>query len=811
MIASAEDCTVQIESLSSSWSTTTTVAANQVKSVVVPEAYIATEYGGRRLNCSWHITTSAPASVYASNFMMASHDITAILPTSTLQREYMTQTYGFSGNSEEVAIVAPYDSTLVQYVLAEDLLNAYNVPVIHGGSTRTVMLMRGEVYLMQGRQGLNGSRFVANKPIAVFQGHNCATVPEGCAACDHLYEQSIPTDYWGQNFVVMPTTGRRIYLNEVTDTLGNIISFGDTAGNCMGDMVMVTALNDNCVVAVGDRVADTLAAGESYTFLIANRPQEVYGFDFYQPSYVAALDWDFYQSEALFVNTSEPATVSFYITGITFGGTPGDPAVVVVPPIEQGVHHAVIAAYNTGLTHSHYLNILAPDRDTSLVTIDGQSIASEFTPTPEGVCWARLDIDTGVHVIDADTGRFIATLYGLGYAESYAYIASTALRKINYVVQADRHSVCPGDTVSVVFLIDDESLSVRWYLDGVPLSATGDTIRIVLDSVGKHHVTGVILPIGIEKTDCIIVNPVYSVYETDTICSGDSILWRQHWVSAADHLVDTLQTVAGCDSVVSLQLTILEPPRFSFTLETDCEHSRYNILGIIEGDTSGYVFGWQATPPDATLAGQPWDSLALSPDTTTVYRFSIDGRCPSDTSFILHTVSWPVADMTVRPEVLSIDHLEFVAHDESRNASSRRWWVDDRFVGEESVLYGNGNAMEDSVWLVLVALNEVCTDTLVRVIPIDRAVVWVPNVFTPDEPDNNLFAPVLNECRAEDLYIFNRQGLLVAHIEGDNPSWDGTREGQPCPQGTYVYSLYYYKDSEPLGRQNIVGTITILR
>ena len=89
--------------------------------------------------------------------------------------------------------------------------------------------------------------------------------------------------------------------------------------------------------------------------------------------------------------------------------------------------------------------------------------------------------------------------------------------------------------------------------------------------------------------------------------------------------------------------------------------------------------------------------------------------------------------------------------------------------------------------------------------------MWVPNVFTPDETDNNLFAPVLNECRAEDLYIFNRQGLLVAHIEGDNPSWDGTREGQPCPQGTYVYSLYYYKDSEPLGRQNIVGTITILR
>ena len=545
------------------------------------------------MNNSWHITTSAPASVYASNYLPASHDMTALLPTSTLRREYMTQTYASS--IQEVAVVAPYDSTELDIIFTRDLLNWNNVPIIRAGTTRNIMLRQGDVYQILGR-GFSGTRFLASKPVAVFEGNECATVPNACAACDHLYEQSIPTEYWGQNFVVMPTAGRSVCLSR--DSLGNIGY--DTMGNYMGDLVLVTALHDNCVVVAGDRVADTLAAGESYTFLIANRPQEIYISDENDSPrcYFDALNMDFYQSDALFISTSEPATVFFYITGIVFGGDPGDPASVVVPPVEQGVHHAVTAVYNTNNTQNHYVNILTFNKDTSLVTLDGNNIASEFTATTDGISWARMTVDTGVHVLDADTGLFVATFYGIGYAESYAYIASTSLRKINNVVLADHHSVCPGDTVTVVALLESDSLSVSWKLDGVPLATSNDTVRIVLDSVGKHYVTGTILPIGIEKTECIIVNPVYSSYEADTICSGDSLLWHQHWVSvASDLLTDTLQSIAGCDSITTLQLVVLDVPHPSFSLESDCLHSHHNILVTVMGDTMEYDISWQSSPP----------------------------------------------------------------------------------------------------------------------------------------------------------------------------------------------------------------------
>ena len=70
---------------------------------------------------------------------------------------------------------------------------------------------------------------------------------------------------------------------------------------------------------------------------------------------------------------------------------------------------------------------------------------------------------------------------------------------------------------------------------------------------------------------------------------------------------------------------------------------------------------------------------------------------------------------------------------------------------------------------------------------------------------------MFNEGVAEELYIYNRQGLLVAHIEGENPSWDGTREGTPCSQGAYVWVLYYRTDRETSKLQKLTGTVLLLK
>jgi tetrapyrrole methylase family protein/MazG family protein len=63
---------------------------------------------------------------------------------------------------------------------------------------------------------------------------------------------------------------------------------------------------------------------------------------------------------------------------------------------------------------------------------------------------------------------------------------------------------------------------------------------------------------------------------------------------------------------------------------------------------------------------------------------------------------------------------------------------------------------------------------------------------------------------AEELHVYNRNGLLVAHIVGENPQWDGTHGGSPCPQGAYVWHLRYRHDNRN-DHKTLMGTVTLIR
>ncbi len=796
MIASEENCTAHISSPTISWNTTVSIEANRVSHVVLPDVYPGEESTSC---CSWHITTTGPAIVYASNFADASHDMSAILPTPTLRNDYMVQTYGPFPN-QEVSIVATCDSTEVEIIFGDIVPNGDGQIQYSAGDTLRTTLMHGMTYLLRAQfyidKGLTGTRIHATKPVAVFQGHSCTTVPWGSQACDHLYEQCIPTNFWGRHFVVMPTVGR------------SISTFGSN-NNFIGDMVEVTARGNGCDVTIEGQSVATLDAGETYTFVVANHPPDTGDRTFFA---YPGRNFDFYQSDALSVNTSTPASVCFYISGISYGGAPGDPAMVLLPPIEQGISHAIAAVYNTPLTQSHHINIVATNEDAPLVTVDGQSIASEFTATEEGFSWARIAIDTGSHVIDADTGRFLATFYGLGEAESYAYIAGMAVRSADYDVHANRHTACPGDTVTITVRLGEEGLGTEWQLDGQPLGSGMDTVRLALDDAGRHNVTIAITPVGDTVWEIITVNPSYSILESDSICPGDSLRWQGQTLTESGYYVDTLHTMYGCDSVMAMQVIIFDVPQPTFTLETDCENYRYSIMGSVTGDTSGYTLAWHSSPADPDLEGQPWDSLALSPNQLTIYSLRIDnGHCPYDTAFTLKPVLWPVAIMEVNPDRLTNEHPQFEAYDRSLNADSHHWWVDGVPAGSEPILRHRALHDVDSILITLVAFNQACADTLLHTLPFSHSAVWAPNIFTPDRDENNLFRILLNEGVAEELFVYNRNGLLMAHIAGPDPQWDGTHEGTLCPQGAYVWHLRYRRNDSPDAVITLTGTITLLR
>jgi gliding motility-associated-like protein len=155
---------------------------------------------------------------------------------------------------------------------------------------------------------------------------------------------------------------------------------------------------------------------------------------------------------------------------------------------------------------------------------------------------------------------------------------------------------------------------------------------------------------------------------------------------------------------------------------------------------------------------------------------------------------------------------DFQLHDNSAYAASRLWIIEDNHFTQHSLAYTFPDGI-DTLPVTLVAYSpEGCTDTARTAILIDRAAIFTPNAFTPNQSTNNTWQPVLNEIEYLEVWIYNRTGLLVTHLEGTDLRWDGTSaDGVDCPQGAYVYNLQYRTTPRPEKLQSLTGTILLIR
>lgn len=713
-----------------------------------------------------HVTANRPISLYASNFFEYTFDIATIYPTSTLRTRYITQTYGESSD-HEVGFVAVEDSTILSMEIPSFIFS----PPIPAGH-HSVMLMQGQTYQLHG-VNLSGMEVTSNgKPFAMFQGNICTFVGN-CGACDHLYEQSYPIDYWGNVFMLVSTETR-----------------------VSGDLVLITSAQDSCSLYLDNNLIGTIQAGETFSYEL--------------PTNTAKL-----------LRSTEPVTVCVYLKGISCGNPNGDPAAVILPPVEQGVKSTVFQAVNTETTTEHYANIVAPNYAVPYMKLDGTSIASRFTRTLNGYAYSRLSVSPGTHTLSSDFGTFVAYFYGLGYAESYAYIAGSSIIDLSEKLYVDGHytrsyteslDYCQGDTIPMWIESDEEDLITVWFVDSLWAAATDTGIfNCVFDTPGDHLVEAVVHFCD-TLSALIHVMPTYLETTADSLCFDRSYSWGGRELDSTGTYYDTLLSSQNCDSVLALDLTVVPRPVVTLYGDVDCHEAVYTLTADLH-EVEGTPFTWSSTPYDPLLVGHEHDTVVnIYPLAPTLYTLNLAYLCPFSESITLASAEWPGAAWVINPGSLSYEHLWFDAYDRSRNVSSRQWFVNQLLQGETGDhLRYYALADDDSLEVMLVVNSGTCRDTLLRVIPVSHAAQWAPNVFTPDAETNNLFSVTLNEGVAEELYIYNRNGLLVSYIAGPNPVWDGTRDGTPCPQSAYVWLLRYHTDDRPDQHKVLTGTITLLR
>ena len=323
------------------------------------------------------------------------------------------------------------------------------------------------------------------------------------------------------------------------------------------------------------------------------------------------------------------------------------------------------------------------------------------------------------------------------------------------------------------------------------------------DAVASHLAPGAIDSVRIDLTADFVsgchttvsflvrIFPNYDTTERHGICQGETFTWAvngQSYTASTTSPQVNLPTIAGCDSVVHLDLTV--------------------------SSTSASIDEVHVCKPYTWINGQTYtETNTATTATDTVHLQNIWG-CDSLVQLMLTvTPMTPLIDAT--REYFDFDHLDIVLTDVSTGGNGRTWYLPSGDPQSGAVVYYTAPYNLDSAVFTLVETSPYgCVDTATLVVPFQRDVIWAPNAFVPDDPanGNDRFRTFSNHLVKQQTLIYNRRGELVFRCNEIDCPWDGTDlGGNECPQGSYVYIVRYITEYEPDVTRVLKGTVTLIR
>lgn len=426
---------------------------------------------------------------------------------------------------------------------------------------------------------------------------------------------------------------------------------------------------------------------------------------------------------------------------------------------------------------------------------------------------------------------------------AYAYEGTTYTADTTLVATATTADGCDSlhllsitihtlrDTVLRDTIVENQ---LPYPLGGIDFTTDADT------TVTLNDIHGCDSTVAIHLT----VHRNHSYTHTATICDNQlPYTFHGHTFEAADTVTDTHTDRYGADSVVNLQLTV-HPTHYIPLHDTTCiDQLPYLLAGQPiyppAADTYPLTFDTALLLAsrhgcDSTLAlhltihpasrADIYDTICqggayIFGDDTYIqsgeytYPFTNRYGCDSVTTLHLSILAGELkAIIHAIPAMASSDHPTVQLYDQSTYSHRCRWTVEGYESHERNIAYTFPQE-QDSVEVQLTAYSvEGCSDTTTTMLHIDRAAIYLPNAFTPTESTNRTWHPVHLQLTELEIWIYNRHGLLVRHLEGTDAQWDGTDEnGTPMPQGAYVYNLTYRTLHAPNQLQRRTGTITLIR
>ena len=371
-----------------------------------------------------HITSDRPIVAYAHIYNQNVSGASILFPTNTLGKEYYSINYTNTSNTNNAncwfyVVATDTGTTTVEITPSANAVgHAAGVPF-------TVNLTQGQVYNVMGEltsfnnpyQGsdLTGSKIKSIssgtsscKRIAVFSGSGRISITCNglSSSSDNYMVQAFPKTAWGKK-----------YLTTYTGSLSPLSLINNVFRICVTNPATVVNVN-------GAPITQPLINNFYYEIPATSSP--------------------------LKIEADLPICVAQYVTsqGACGNGTPGDPEVIYLSPVEQNIAQVIWNATPNFNIQNHYYNVVIPNGGTAISSfkLDGVSVnPSLFTVHPQDPNYSYLiaNVAAGQHRIESDSG-FNAIAYGFGSAESYGYNAGTNIRDLyNFLSPLNPLSLVP--------------------------------------------------------------------------------------------------------------------------------------------------------------------------------------------------------------------------------------------------------------------------------------------------------------------------------------------------------------------------------
>ena len=337
----------------------------------------------------------------------------------------------------------------------------------------------------------------------------------------------------------------------------------------------------------------------------------------------------------------------------------------------------------------------------------------------------------------------------------------------------------------------------------------------------------------------LTVTPAPTTTLNDSICLGDSYTFGPHVFNTSQTgIVHNFPTAQGCDSMVTLNLTVLNiVPQPLLIKESGCDVVRFEgndyTNTTILHDTLYSDFGCDSIYRRIEITVHKTVAYEQRIDTTGCDEVFVNGiRYTADAqlrdtlrnqygcdsvyrNFHIKVYRFQLELSFTPDDPYQMERIEFKTASLYGNDYKVLSWLPVTAFSDQDARTQIASFTQPTQVVVRASSLEGCTDEFrVDINPREYSKdVAVPNAFSPNGDGlNDIFRPVLKLERAYntmDFRVYNRYGQLVHATANMNHGWDGMYNGRPADKGVYSYKLViYFLDGT---NKTFSGEVTLVR